>query len=155
MVTLTQLFAQTRTSSDPSVPALATSGGAALPQDLPMSVLLPRKGNGHHPHHHHLQLVTHPEQFDWKSVGQGELRASLTPRSHSGARQIALTIGTDTVGTLESLPAALLYEWVTNLNSRGYDVQVDIYTAGDNAPPQLLTKSASSVAYFLHTLLDH
>ena len=88
-------------------------------------------------------------------MAEGDVRASLIPRSHAGARQIAVTVGTDVVGALESLPAALLYDWVEKLNNRGYDIQVDIYHAGNNAPPQLLTKSASSVANYLHTLLEH
>ena len=152
MVTLSQLFTHT---SAPHQVITKTVNNPALSHRLPGSVLLPRKGNGHHPHPHHLPLVTHPELFDWSPVAEGDVRASLVPRSHSGARQIAVTVGADVVGTLESLPAALLYDWVEKLNNRGYEIQLDTHHAGNDAQPQLLTKSASSVANYLHILLEH
>ena len=155
MVTLSQLFARNPVRPGVAGDAPVAINAAPASQGSPMPVLLPRNGVGHHPHPHHLQLVTNPGIFDWESVGQGEQRGSLTPRSNSGAMRIAVTVGTETVGTLESLPAAILYDWVTKLNSHGYDIQVDIYAPGNDAPPQLLTKSASAAAHYLHTLLDH
>ena len=155
MMTLSQLFARNPTSRrvvaktpQKGNPVAMRRMGEALPE----TVLLPRKGHGHHPH---LHLVTHPDVFDWGSVSPGEMRASLIPRSHAGAKQIAVTVGGATVGTLESLPAALLYDWVQKHNSRGYDIQADIYNPGNKAQPQLLTKSASSIAHYLHTLPAH
>ena len=155
MVTLSQLFAHKSTSMPRVIINTPSAVNTPAVTDvLPKSILLPRRGHGHHPHPHDLQLVTHPDIFDWTSVGHGERRASLTPRTHAGAKRLAVTIGTDTVGTLESLPAALLYDWVEKLNTRGYDIQVDIYTPGNSTKPQLLTKSATSTAIYLHTILD-
>ena len=153
MVTMSQLFALITSGYHSGCEALAVEASPVF-DGMRTPIVLPRKAHDHHLHFQHLRLVTDPAVFDWKSVAETEMRASLRPEISSGTKRIVVAVGARMVGALEPLPAELLHDWVVKLNRQGYDIQVDIYTRGDSATPHPLTSSPSAVAHYLHTILD-